>query len=1046
MIKLLLLIIYIFTISLEYGVDDTIIELVTKNYYLYNANSFKILKYIPSCENTDTATTKNIYIQINTNDFYLYNDFSDIKQNEEYEFINYNEKFKNNSNLINVICGKQYYIVYFVKLEEYSTRPGFSAQITILNEDENIIHISPLLSNYFSFYQKLEKEEKFYYFFSETKYALISFITIDKKSKIKIIENDNIIYENDTDTFNKIYEFKKNTNYTIIYKAGDPIFPINFQFYIQPKFFNHDFKREPAIIQYNNNLKYYFDIDISDYLLGENIVFYLTGRKHNFGYQFKNDFKENNFIYCDTYHNYILIKKTKDDSSLIIYFQYLYNNPYYSMINLVRPEEIKSDYNAIIRGPKLFLIEYYILNGMNSIGIEADESFFLYEQEFQIQDDIQYELFDSKYLNLYITKQNNLESYIFKGAFIYFNSTNNINFRVQKFNFPIFSAHINARKPQIEYFDLCQGNNSPKELYFYYDSSWYEIFSSVFGDFNSYFINENDLQSISDLNFEQIEKNNFNYFTNNNGYLKINCTNPLMLKHSNADFMFIDNLNAGQRYNLFNCKTEYKFNNDLINQTITLKFTPFGLRSNETFELIFNNGESYDLNNTSLETNYTFTDKNENGFYFKCEGEEHKFLVEVKVGFLSEQFNKDIEIKDLEDVLGTSNTVKKGIIIKVPKKFDENLYDFSIIFSNYIYKKFDIDILYDNLQYVVPIDGINFAPISPIIPLFKVNPYNYIYENNDNKFLYILIYFYDDYEKNITIKKPKILNDAFKFNTINPFPTLTDKKYYYQIKIPKEDYNSLLIETIYTWWNQIKMTLSKDYIQYPINHVKNGLYSNKFIINKDNSEKDLYLNYYDTDYDYGYINFVKNIYSFKYNSLIYSIKAKAEQIEGKNKIKINLVSFSYYYYPVKYYIIINAHSPDRHYRKFYESLYPIITNKKKINKENKEFMTIIEDKGNNEIFECEIDIDIELKDSNYITFIPVRKENNLLEVQYIMEGNFAFNYINNANNSSTLVIVFIIIIIILVIISAIIIYRKLRKKKLSSIDINEPILNDIELK
>ena len=53
-------------------------------------------------------------------------------------------------------------------------------------------------------------------------------------------------------------------------------------------------------------------------------------------------------------------------------------------------------------------------------------------------------------------------------------------------------------------------------------------------------------------------------------------------------------------------------------------------------------------------------------------------------------------------------------------------------------------------------------------------------------------------------------------------------------------------------------------------------------------------------------------------------------------------------------------------------------------------MIIIEDKGNNEFFESEIDIDFELKNENYIAFIPVRKENNLLEVQDIFEDKFYF--------------------------------------------------------
>ena len=202
------------------------------------------------------------------------------------------------------------------------------------------------------------------------------------------------------------------------------------------------------------------------------------------------------------------MKKTKDNySSLILYIQYNYRlgyeSKYFSMINLVKSEEIKTDYESILKGPKLFLIEYNSLNGINSIGIESNETFHLYEQELQERD------FDSyyNYLNLYITKQNNLESDVLKRAFIYFSTTDLNSFKVKKFNYSIFSSTT----PESEYFQLYQPN-SPKELYFYTISNGlneyqiYDIFSSVFGDFNTYFINEKNIKNISFLNFENIKK------------------------------------------------------------------------------------------------------------------------------------------------------------------------------------------------------------------------------------------------------------------------------------------------------------------------------------------------------------------------------------------------------------------------------------------------------------------------------------------------------------------------------------------------------------
>ena len=386
-------------------------------------------------------------------------------------------------------------------------------QMTIINEDENIINLSPLLSDYFSVSQRTNKEEIFSYFFNETKYALITF---NLKSKIKIIENDTIIYDNEISNFLKIYEFKENTNYTIIYYfLNFNIYsnPIDFQFYSHPKFFKHDFKKNPLIIYGNQDNDYYFDIDISDYKLGENIEFYATGYVHSIGYQFKNDFKEKNFIKFESYYNNIAIKKSKNDSSLIIFFKSNSIIGDYSMISLFKPEEINSDYNSVIKGPKLFLIEYNLLNGINSIGIESNESFFIYEQDVQNLKYSSYKESYIRYLNLFITKQNNLESDIYQKIFIYFNSSNNAIFTVKKLNYSIFSGYNRYQlynKPTVEYFQLCQRDNTPKELYFYTSENniykikeVYDIFSSIFGKFNTYFINENRIQNISDLNFDK---------------------------------------------------------------------------------------------------------------------------------------------------------------------------------------------------------------------------------------------------------------------------------------------------------------------------------------------------------------------------------------------------------------------------------------------------------------------------------------------------------------------------------------------------------------
>ena len=188
------------------------------------------------------------------------------------------------------------------------------------------------------------------------------------------------------------------------------------------------------------------------------------------------------------------------------------------------------------------------------------------------------------------------------------------------------------------------------------------------------------------------EENNYYYFDINSGYLKINCTNPVMLKHLNI-FPMKENLNeltSGKRYYISNDKIKnnesYIFDNKLINETIKLKYTLFGLRPNGNVKLVFNNKKSYVLNNISLEVNYTFENLSENGFHFECENveNEHLLLAEIIVGFLSEEYNNDFVVKDFIDVFGT-NTIegnRKGIIIKIPKNYNDDLNDFSIILSN----------------------------------------------------------------------------------------------------------------------------------------------------------------------------------------------------------------------------------------------------------------------------------------------------------------------------------------------------------------------------
>ena len=100
---------------------------------------------------------------------------------------------------------------------------------------------------------------------------------------------------------------------------------------------------------------------------------------------------------------------------------------------------------------------------------------------------------------------------------------------------------------------------------------------------------------------------------------------------------------------------------------------------------------------------------------------------------------------------------EEGVIIKVPKEFNERYYNYSIIQN--IYTDCFIQISYDKLEFMTFKRQINeFYKNSLVVPLFNVNPYSYIPKNSvksDEKYFYILIYNYGYYQVDIFIKKTK---------------------------------------------------------------------------------------------------------------------------------------------------------------------------------------------------------------------------------------------------------------------------------------------------
>ena len=201
-------------------------------------------------------------------------------------------------------------------------------------------------------------------------------------------------------------------------------------------------------------------------------------------------------------------------------------------------------------------------------------------------------------------------------------------------------------------------------------------------------------------------------------------------------------------------------------------------------KLFIFNKEIYQLNNTPFELNFTYKEYLPVLFYFKV-GEDIKSLVaEIIVGLLPEFINKAFKQIDFKDSIGTLNLEKeKGIIIKIPKDLNEDLYDFSILFcynTNALYHQFDVQIAYDKIEFL-SIGDDTLSNIPSIIPLFRVNPYNEIKNLENNKYIYILLYnVIVKNQINIYIKKPMLYSDV-KLNKINILPQLSEnnKEYYY---------------------------------------------------------------------------------------------------------------------------------------------------------------------------------------------------------------------------------------------------------------------------
>ena len=478
---------------------------------------------------------------------------------------------------------------------------------------------------------------------------------------------------------------------------------------------------------------------------------------------------------------------------------------------------------------------------------------------------------------------------------------------------------------------MCQGESPLKEIYFYIGYAEYEIFTPVFGQYNAYFIKEEEIKSFSELDFNKITETNFVDNSDVNGFLKITCQSPTMLKHYYSQYYFLyeylTTFSSGKKYTILSdiaMINKFHLDDNLINKTIPLKFSLLGVKDNTSIEF-FINDKNYILNNSeSLEIEYTYKKKNEGLIFFNIdENIETTMFVEVIVGFVKEDLDSYKQI-DFSNSLGNIVLEKeKGIIIKIPEDLNEELYDFSIIIhdelSYYDENYYDIQILYDKIEFIVPkydifsYSTVKCPPNFPLIPLFKTNPYLTLSEkdkNSGDKFFYILLYNNNIYKNkmNIYIKKPKLFSIT-QFSTINKLPQLKGEEeqyYYYKIYFPDGDYNSLLVQFT---GNGFRFSLFKNSIQCIFEHTVENFY-NLPIDKTDKMNNNSYINYYDAVSSDAYINLVpRNEYIYtKYNKYsAFTLNMTVKQIGDTNKLNIKLNSYSYFYNqkPIQYYLLIN---------------------------------------------------------------------------------------------------------------------------------------------
>ena len=117
--------------------------------------------------------------------------------------------------------------------------------------------------------------------------------------------------------------------------------------------------------------------------------------------------------------------------------------------------------------------------------------------------------------------------------------------------------------------------------------------------------------------------------------------------------------------------------------------------------------------------------------------------------------------------------------------------------------------------------------------------------------------------------------------------------------------------------------------------------------------------------------------------------------------------------------------------------------------DKKQAILKVEDNGENENFQTEVEINIELFDyeqdhfSNRMIIVPVDKETNFVYIH--MKNNTYFQF-KNKNSKAILIIIVVIGILLFIIIVGLLLYRKMKKEESNNIEeeinMNEKILSD----